>query len=229
MVYISINATSTVFCLKAHSSLLYLLLFFKYHLLSTICLRYEFLTGNLYVVDSSDNFSKSVEKFDPSSNKWEKVKDKNLNSGYSTALGARGCIYSIGGYISGRSTNQVERFDPTSSTWSFVASMYEAKINVAAVENEGKIYVLGGYANNHLTTVERYDISTNVWSTVTPMLTKRSWFSAFVIDSNIYAIGGRNSSPGSMEKFDFKKNQWEMIDMKNMNLAILNAVKINLK
>nr|XP_039266053.1 kelch-like protein 28 [Styela clava] len=109
--------------------------------------------------------------------------------------------------------------------------MKEGKAWVAAVENEGKIYVLGGYANKHLTTVERYDISTNVWSTVTPMLTRRSWFSAVVIDSNIYAIGGRNSSPGSgsMEKFDFKKNQWEMIDMKNMNLRILDAVKMNLK
>nr|XP_039266021.1 kelch-like protein 28 [Styela clava] len=190
------------------------------------------LPGNLYVVGSFgafSSYSKSVEKFEPSSNKWEKVKDKNLNSRNSTALGAGGCIYSIGGYISGRYTNQVERFDPTSSTWSFVASMNEAKGWVAAVENEGKIYVLGGWANGHLTTVERYDISTNVWSTVTPMLTKRSWFSAFVIDSNIYAVGGKNSSPGSIEKFDFTKNQWEMIDIKNMNLKIVNAVKINLK
>nr|XP_039266045.1 kelch-like protein 28 [Styela clava] len=140
-----------------------------------------------------------------------------------------GCIYSIGGRVPGHHTNQVERFDPTSSTWSFVASLNEAKSYVAAVENEGNIYVLGGSANGHLTTVERYDISTNVWSTVTPMLTQRSFFSAFVIDSNIYAIGGRNSSPESMEKFDFKKNQWETIDMKNMNLWILDAVKINLK
>nr|XP_039258826.1 kelch-like protein 28 [Styela clava] len=186
------------------------------------------LPGNLYVVGFGD-YSNSVEKFEPSSNKWEKVKDKNLNSYYSTALGAEGCIYSIGGYVSGHHTNQVERFDPTSSTWSFVASMNEAKEFVAAVENEGKIYVLGGQTNDYLSTVERYDISTNVWSTVTPMLTKRSFFNAFVIDSNIYAVGGRNSSPGSMEKFDFKKNQWEMIDMKNMNLAILEAVKINLK
>nr|XP_039266027.1 kelch-like protein 5 [Styela clava] len=182
------------------------------------------LPGNLYVVGHQ-----SIEKFDPSSNKWEKVKDKNLNSCYSTALGARGCIYSIGGLVSDRYTNQVERFDPTSSTWSFVASMNEAKGFVAAVENEGNIYVLGGCTKNRFSTVERYDISTNVWSMVTPMLTKRSWFSAYVIDSNIYAVGGRNSSPGSMEKFDFKKDQWEMIDMKNMNLRILGAVKINLK
>nr|XP_039262595.1 kelch-like protein 28 [Styela clava] len=187
------------------------------------------LSGNIYVVGHFNGHSKSVEKFDPLSNKWEKVKDKSLSSCYSTALGARGCIYSIGGLVSDRYTNQVERFDPTSSTWSLVASMNEAKCVVAAVENEGKIYVLGGRENGYLTTVERYDISTNVWSTVTPMLTKRSWFSAFVIDSNIYAVGGRNSSPGSMEKFDFKKNQWEMIDMKNMNLFILDAVKINLK
>nr|XP_039257751.1 kelch-like protein 28 [Styela clava] len=186
------------------------------------------LSGNLYVVGKYDSYSKSVEKFDPSSNKWEKVKDKNLNSYYSTALGAEGCIYSIGGVVSGRYTNQVERFDPTSSTWSFVASMNKAKGLVAAVENEGKIYVLGGYANDNFTSVERYDISTNVWSTLTPMLTKRSWFSAFVIDSNMYAVGGMYSS-GSMEKFDFKKNQWEMIDMKNMNLKIFDAVKINLK
>nr|XP_039266031.1 kelch-like protein 28 [Styela clava] len=187
------------------------------------------LSGNLYVVGSFNSYSKSVEKFEPSSNKWEKVKDKNLNSCYSTALGARGCIYSIGGLASGRCTNQVERFDPTSSTWSFVASMNEVKRLIAAVENEGKIYVLGGQTNDYLSTVERYDISTNVWSTVTPLLTKRSFFNAFVIDSNIYAVGGRNSSPGSMEKFDFKKNQWEMIDMKNMNLRILDAVKVNLK
>nr|XP_039258103.1 kelch-like protein 28 [Styela clava] len=186
------------------------------------------LSGNLYVVGSYEDYSKSVEKFEPSSNKWEKVKDKNLNSCYSTALGAGGCIYSIGGVVSGHHTNQVERFDPRTSTWSFVASMNEAKGWVAAVENEGKIYVLGGWANDHLTTVERYDISTNVWSMVTPMLTKRSWFSAFVIDSNMYAVGGMYSS-GSMEKFDFKKNQWEMIDMKNMNLKIFDAVKINLK
>ncbi|XP_077975912.1 kelch-like protein 3 [Styela clava] len=187
------------------------------------------LSGNLYVVGSSDVYSKLVEKFEPSSNKWEKVKDKNLSSHFSTALGAGGCIYSIGGSVPYHYTNQVERFDPTSSTWSFVASMNEAKEWVAAVENDGKIYVLGGWTNDHLTTVERYDISTNVWSTVTPMLTERSWFSAFVIDSNIYAIGGRNSSPGSMEKFDFKKNQWEMIDVKNMDLRIIDAVKINLK
>nr|XP_039266054.1 kelch-like protein 17 [Styela clava] len=107
--------------------------------------------------------------------------------------------------------------------------MNEAKGWVAAVENEGNIYVLGGETNNHLTTVvERYDISTNVWSMVTPMLTERSLFNAFVIDTNIYAVGGMYSS-GSMEKFDFKKNQWEMIDMKNMKLSILDAVKINLK
>nr|XP_039266023.1 kelch-like protein 28 isoform X2 [Styela clava] len=187
------------------------------------------LSGNLYVVGSFGNYSKSVEMFEPSSNKWEKVKDKNLNSCYSTALGARGCIYSIGGVVSGCFTNQVVRFDPTSSTWSFAASMNKAKGFVAAVENEGKIYVLGGCTNNRFSTVERYDISTNLWSMVTPMLTKRSWFSAYVIDSNIYAAGGRDSSPGSMEKFDFKKNQWEMIDMKNMDLAILDAVKINLK
>nr|XP_039266025.1 kelch-like protein 28 [Styela clava] len=187
------------------------------------------LSGNIYVVGHFNGHSKSVEEFDPSSNKWEKVKDKSLSSCYSTALGARGCIYSIGGFVSGFYTNQVERFDPTSSTWSFVASMNEAKGLAAAVENEGKIYVLGGRENNHLTTVERYDISTNVWSTITPMLTKRSWFCAFVIDLNIYAVGGRNSSPGSLEKFDFKKDQWEMIDMRNMNLKILDAVKISLK
>nr|XP_039264599.1 influenza virus NS1A-binding protein homolog [Styela clava] len=196
------------------------------------CPTVAVLSGNLYVVGSSgaySSYSKSVEKFEPSSNKWEKVKDKNLNSRNSTALGAEGCIYSIGGVVSRRSTNQVGRFDPTSSTWSCVASMNKANGWVAAVENDGKIYVLGGATHNNLSTVERYDISTNVWSTVTPMLRRRSWFSAFVIDSNIYAIGGRNSSPGSMEKFDFKKNQWEMIDTKNMNLAILDAVKINLK
>nr|XP_039274798.1 influenza virus NS1A-binding protein homolog [Styela clava] len=187
------------------------------------------LSGNIYVVGEFDEYSKSVEKFEPSSNKWEKVKDKNLSSYSSTALGAGGCIYSIGGVVSGHWTNQVERFDPTSSTWSFVASMNEAKGWVAAVENEGKIYVLGGENNGNLTTVERYDIPTNVWSMVTPMLTERSWFSAFVIDSNIYAVGGMYSSPGSMEKFDFKKNRWEMIDMKNQNLKILGAVKINLK
>uniref|UniRef100_UPI00193AA033 kelch-like protein 12 n=1 Tax=Styela clava TaxID=7725 RepID=UPI00193AA033 len=170
------------------------------------------LSGNLYVVGSFGNYSKSVEMFEPSSNKWEKVKDKNLNSRYSTALGARGCIYSIGGVVTRCYTNKVERFDPTSSTWSFVASMNGAKDDVAAVENEGKIYVLGMLefvaknvdGKHHLSTVERYDISTNVWSTVTPMLTKRSWFSAFVIDSDIYAVGGRNSSR-KQEKFDFKK------------------------
>ncbi|XP_077976160.1 kelch-like protein 30 isoform X2 [Styela clava] len=193
------------------------------------CPRVAVLSGNIYVVGALNSFAKSVEKFDPSSNKWEKVKNKNLNNTNSTALGARGCIYSIGGVVSRRSTNRVERFDPTSSTWSFVASMNEAKYYAAAVENDEKIYVLGGKANDYLSTVERYDISTNVWSTVTPMLNKRGWPGAFVIDSNIYAFGGINSSPGSMEKFDFKKNQWEMIDMKNMQLWILEAVKIKLK
>nr|XP_039268579.1 kelch-like protein 5 [Styela clava] len=91
------------------------------------------LSGNLYIVGHLNIYSKSVEKFDPSSNKWEKVKDKNLNSVTSTALGAKGCIYSIGGAVSRRYINQVERFDPTSSIWSFVASMNEAKGFVAAV------------------------------------------------------------------------------------------------
>lgn len=98
------------------------------------------LNGQLYAVGGYDGnvFLKTVECFDPSTNKWTYVRPLNKKRSRVAVAATYGKLFAIGGYDGVTNLKSVEMYDPESDTWTMVAPMcaHEGGVGVAVLPIE---------------------------------------------------------------------------------------------
>ena len=153
---------------------------------------------------------KTVECYDPDTNKWEYKKPlKRKRMLFAAVVGPDDKIYVFGG-AAGLSTrpstqilNTTEVYDPKTDMWSWRSPMPAArKSHDAVLGADGKIYIMGGSCEVHgppLKDVFIYDPVKDTWEKGPPMnLPRASPAAVATPDGKIYAIGG--TDVGAYEK-----------------------------
>jgi N-acetylneuraminic acid mutarotase len=165
-------------------------------------------------VNEIDVVSKTMECYDPATNKWEYKKPLNRERmDFAAVAGKEDKIYVFGGET-GMETepqtpilNTVEVYDPKTDSWSFRKPMpVKRSGHCAVLAADGKIYILGGseVLDVPLNTVFIYDPEKDSWEKGPNMILPRDVLAAVATpDGKIYAIGG--TDVGAYED----KAQWE--------------------
>ena len=95
------------------------------------------LHGKLYAAGGYDGnvFLKSVECYDPVSNKWTYIAPMNVKRSRVALVANCRKLYAIGGYDGVSNLNTMEIYDPDSNTWSFGAHMiaHEGGVGVGVI------------------------------------------------------------------------------------------------
>ena len=150
----------------------------------------------VFAGESKSGATGEVDRYDPASNKWEKLTAKpNAVSEIGAALlGEK--IYIPGGKLaSGQYTNILEVYDPRHDTWERKASVPISISAYAIASFEGKMYIFGGWdGKGYLKIVFVYDPNRDAWNEGTVMTTPRAYASAEVANDKIYVIGGYDGS-----------------------------------
>ncbi|GCB75510.1 hypothetical protein scyTo_0020922, partial [Scyliorhinus torazame] len=137
----------------------------------------------LYAVGGRDGSSclKSVECFDPHTNKWTACALMSKRRGGVGVATWNGFLYAIGGHdapasnLTSRLSDCVERYDPKTDTWTSVAPMSVSKDAVGVCLLGDRLYAVGGYdGQSYLNSVEAYDPQTNEWMQVAPLCLGRA-------------------------------------------------------
>uniref|UniRef100_A0A8C2U425 Kelch like family member 5 n=1 Tax=Coturnix japonica TaxID=93934 RepID=A0A8C2U425_COTJA len=137
----------------------------------------------LYAVGGRDGSSclKSMECFDPHTNKWSLCASMSKRRGGVGVTTWNGFLYAIGGHdapasnLTSRLSDCVERYDPKTDMWTAVASMSISRDAVGVCLLGDKLYAVGGYdGQTYLNTVESYDPQTNEWTQVAPLCLGRA-------------------------------------------------------
>ena len=106
-------------------------------------------------------------RFDPSSNKWEKVAD--INEGRHTAFGAamNGKVFIAGGRAVKKVISSCEVYNPPTNEWQLMPSLKVPRFNASMVCSKGRLYVLGGATLNRksmrVLSIEEFDSERNEW------------------------------------------------------------------
>lgn len=157
------------------------------------------LNGFIYAIGGQANSSNEtssisslddVERYDPSTNRWEDCKkliERRFGAGV-TVL--NDLIYVVGG-ADQKPTNTVECFDPSTNTWKYVAPMNVCRKHLGCTSCNGKIYAVGGRdSSNELDSAECYDPAKDEWKVLPPMREKRSGIGLVALNNLLYAVGG---------------------------------------
>ena len=101
------------------------------------------LNGKIYIAGGYDGnvFLKTVDCFDPVTNKWSKVTDMNVKRSRVALVANCGKLYAIGGYDGSANLCSVEVFDPETMAWTLTRSMcaHEGGVGVSVVPLEPAI------------------------------------------------------------------------------------------
>ena len=125
----------------------------------------------------------TAERYDPKTNKWERIADLNYSRRSLCVVTLPDGIYAIGGYDGKKYLNSVERYDADRNCWVIMPSLNEPRCAMAAVVTSDckNIFVMGGYKGNPLDVVERYDSIKQCWEVVSSMINKRFMHGAVII------------------------------------------------
>ena len=98
------------------------------------------LNGKLYACGGYDGsvFLKTVEAYDPVTNKWTLVAPMNVKRSRVALVANCGKLYAIGGYDGYTNLNTVEVYDPEKNKWSFAPNMiaHEGGVGVGVIPLE---------------------------------------------------------------------------------------------
>ncbi|XP_078365198.1 kelch repeat and BTB domain-containing protein 3-like [Oculina patagonica] len=134
---------------------------------------------HIYIIAGNDNrghFHTSVERYNPTSDKWDKIPDITHPRRYAAAATICGKILVVGGFSDMRFENieaSCELFDPDLNQWSLVPSPNVPCAACGIVSFKGCVYLFGGENANHeqykLNSVECYSAKENEWKEVSVM------------------------------------------------------------
>lgn len=185
-----------------------------------------------------DIVSKTMESYDPKTNKWEYKKTLSRERmDFAAVTGKDGNIYIFGGAVGLASDpqvpilNTVEVYDPKTDSWSFRKPMPVKRTgHSAALAADGRIYIIGGseMIDQPQSSVYIYDPEKDIWEKGPDMILPRGVLTAVATpDGKIYAIGGTD-----VEAYE-DKAQWQRLanlisadELGNYNGKVQDTVEV---
>lgn len=133
-----------------------------------------------------------VERYDPVTDSWARLKDKPTAVTYVSAVLLGEKIYVPGGQLNdGAKTNILEVYDPRKDSWEKKAPIPIAVSGYALAVYEGRMYLFGGWNGEQvLDKVYSYDPDDDRWTEGTPMPTARAYAGAAEVGGKIFVMGG---------------------------------------
>ena len=156
--------------------------------------------GEVYVLGGigKNNHIKSIEKYSPFTDTWEKVANMHDNRSEFTASSFMDNIYIIGGtlpnmcYTRNDSVKSCVKFNTKCRTWRQCAVLNGDRCQASSVVFEGKIVVSGGFSWNagSLNSVEVYDHMAGSWSYMPNMIERRYEHISVAVKNKLFILGG---------------------------------------
>lgn len=185
-----------------------------------------FLVGK----DGYGDPSKSVSRYNPSLDYWEKLADKPTASSDSALLCTNQFLSCIGGRDEVRDwTNRVERMDLETLEWAEIAKLNRKPTDAShAVEFKGKIYAF--WEDDSGLFAESYDPKADKWidievddpeQTIPKIRSERSIVAAYKIDECLYLVGKQK-----ILRYDVEENNLSNI-MSYPELNVWDTVVVN--
>lgn len=142
--------------------------------------------------ETEDGPSGLVERYDPATDSWTRLKDKPTAVTYVSAVLLGEKIFVPGGaLLGGKMTDVLEVFDPRRDSWEKKAPLPLALSGYALAAYEGRLYLFGGWDGEQaLDKVYIYDPDDDRWTEGTPMPTARAYAGAAEIMGRVYVMGG---------------------------------------
>jgi hypothetical protein len=162
-------------------------------------------------------FSSTVEKYNPTINKWILLNDMPTARTAAAAASLGGLIYLIGGMDkTSKALSRVDVYTPARDSWASVAPLTVPRMQLAAAASGSAIFAMGGTSSESdtgapLKSVEMYNPYSDTWVAVAPMGTARRYFSAVTLNGLIFAVGGSNNDftfLSTTEKYNPTSNTW---------------------
>ncbi len=174
------------------------------------------LDGRVYVAGGlgrDTSALSSVERFDPSTNRWTRVADLPVTLHHFGLAALGGKLYAIGGYTRSFSTHSaaVFSYDPSNDRWSTVAPLPRRRGSPVATTIGNRIYVVGGVVPGAgvVGDLTAYDPTTDRWTTLASMPTPREHLAAAAVGGELWVAGGRAGANFAMlESYDPTLDRW---------------------
>ncbi|KAK5976279.1 BACK domain-containing protein [Trichostrongylus colubriformis] len=151
-----------------------------------------------------------VERYDPKTNKWERIPSMIQMRSDAAAVSAGGKVYVSGGFNGTEVLTSVEVYTPGTNTWIEVSNMPAPRSgHCMLLYNPHTLIVLGGFnGQDRVNTVFTWTIGHLSWTENPAMKSNRSNFAACLLKEDLIVAGGYSASKtiSGVEKFDGK--QW---------------------
>jgi N-acetylneuraminic acid mutarotase len=146
--------------------------------------------------ESANGPTSVVERYDPTTDKWETLAHKPTAVADVQAAVIGGKIYVPGGRtVSGGVVALLEVYDPLIDQWEERTELPIALSGYALTAFEGKLYLFGGWDGvGYVSAVYAYNPAMDEWSERTPMPSARWLSGAAVAGNRIYVIGGTDGN-----------------------------------
>jgi N-acetylneuraminic acid mutarotase len=170
------------------------------------------INGVLYVAGGYG--SRSLQAFNPSTNKWSSLAPIPNTAALTDAETAvfNSQLYIIGGATLVKATSTLMVYDPPSNTWTTRSPLPHLNAGGVAGVIDGKIYVTtGNDAFGYLNLLDVYDPATDAWTSLAGSSVPHQRPAGGVINGKLYVAGGAdaNGNPGSLvEVYDPSTNAW---------------------
>lgn len=151
------------------------------------------LEGKLVLLGGHDGSQclKSVQRFDPATERWEQLPPLREPRANLTAAVVGGKIFAVGGNYGSSVLSSVEVFDPADGgAWSPGPSLRRGRHCHAAAQVAGRLYVLGGNRSE----AEIFEESAGSWVEGPTLKHPRTYAAAAVWDGTLYVLGGDTDS-----------------------------------
>ena len=192
------------------------------------------LKGEVYVLGGrgiSGKWLRSVEKYSPSTDEWNKVGELCDDRMLYCACAFIDKVFVIGGVRNGSTLlDNCLQFDTKSYKWKEVARMGEARQQTAACANfKGLIVVSGGTGGLDIpfrrsNKVESYDAAGDAWTPMPRMIEQRAQHSSMVVKNKMFVFGGIQTELTAEVLDDASK---QFVALKPVKSNILNCETVS--
>ncbi|MFN8514451.1 MAG: kelch repeat-containing protein [Thermomicrobiales bacterium] len=171
---------------------------------------------------ASEAITATVERYDPSSDRWSFAASLGVPRGDHTATLLRdGRVLVVGGFGGQMAHASAEVYDPRVDAWTPAGTLSEPRGNhTATLLPDGRVLVTGGASRtvraDSYDSAEIYDPATNRWSPAAPMSVTRYLHRAVLLrDGRVLVTGGvpnRVDTPlATAEIYDPVTNRWSAV------------------